>query len=133
VQYYSAKIRLGGSVLHEVRKTGLSAAEVVLLRREHGADAVMDLVLTDDRHVTETIERARLAAIYGEKKVEAVYGAPDMPNRMPVHLAGFGPDDTPAEPVAAAAPKRVRRTKEQIAADQAAVAAESKTLETVLD
>jgi hypothetical protein len=132
VQYYSAKIRLGGSVLHEVRKTGLSAAEVVLLRREHGPDAVMDMVLIDDRHVSETVERARLAAIYGEKKVEAVYGAPDMPNRMPVHLAGFGPDDKPAEPVAEK-PKRARRTKEQIAADQAAVATESKSLETVLD
>jgi hypothetical protein len=132
VQYYSAKIRLGGSVLHEVRKSGLSAAEVVLLRREHGPDAITELVLTDDRHIGEAAERERLAKIYGEKKVEAVYGAPDMPNRMPVHLAGFGPDDKPAEPVAEK-PKRVRRTKEQIAADQAAVAAESKTLETVLD
>jgi hypothetical protein len=131
VQYYSAKIRLGGSVLHEVRKSGLSAAEVVLLRREHGPDAVAELTLIDDRHVGEAAERERLSKIYGEKKVEAVYGAPDMPNRMPVHLAGFGPDDTP-EPVAEK-PKRTRRTKEQIAADQAAVAAESKSLETVLD
>jgi hypothetical protein len=132
VQYYSAKIRLGGSVLHEVRKSGLSAAEVVLLRREHGPDAVAELTLIDDRHVGEAAERERLSKIYGEKKVEAVYGEPDMPNRMPVHLAGFGPEDKP-EPVVEAKPKRVRRTKEQIAADQASVAAESKTLETVLD
>ena len=131
MQYYSAKIRLGGSVLHEVRKSGLSAAEVVLLRREHGPDAVAELTLIDDRHVGEAAERERLSKIYGEKKVEAVYGAPDMPNRMPVHLAGFGPDDK-LEPVAEK-PKRTRRTKEQIAADQAAVATESKSLETVLD
>lgn len=42
-KFYSGRLRLGGSVLHEVPITGVPAAEVIMLQYLHGADAVVDL------------------------------------------------------------------------------------------
>lgn len=70
---YSAKIRLGGSVLNEVRKTDMSPAEVIIMRRIHGDDMVVDLVETQREPTPEeklleeqgVTERPALEAKYG--------------------------------------------------------------------
>jgi hypothetical protein len=40
---YTAKIRLGNSVTNEIRKENISAAEIMILQRLHGGDAVLDI------------------------------------------------------------------------------------------
>jgi len=96
MQYFSARIRLGGLVHNEVPKHNLSAAEVVLLRREHGADAIVGIEMTGGHYLADFVEVERLRAIYGENKVEALFGPPDMPRAIPQFLHGF---EEGAEPV----------------------------------
>lgn len=47
MKYYDAKIRLKGNVQHEVNKTSLSAPEIIVIRRIHGSDAVVNITETD--------------------------------------------------------------------------------------
>lgn len=62
MDYYSARIRLGGSVLNEVRKECLSAPEVIVMQYLHGMDSVMDLAQVDgpDGAFSHDAERERL-------------------------------------------------------------------------
>lgn len=67
MQLYNCKVRLQGSLYNEVPKSGISAAEVTVLRVIHGHDAIADLVSAgresgrDDRE-----ERDYLNSEYGE-------------------------------------------------------------------
>ncbi len=107
MRFYSAKLRLAGSPLHEVLKENLSAPEVLVLRHVHGEDAVLDLKQTDDRPVSNQAERQRLEQEYppttdenGEVRhiLPALFGALYAP--LPTSL----PDVTEiAEPPAAEA------------------------------
>lgn len=65
MQTYSGTIRLSGSLYNEVSKSGMTAAEVILLRKIHGADAVVDLEPTGEINRTDNTERRRLEDIYG--------------------------------------------------------------------
>ena len=72
---YSAKIRLGGLLTNEVRKDGLTAAEIILLRDIHGDDAVIDIVETgkaisaeSGKLRTNEEERVRLNEFYNSKE-----------------------------------------------------------------
>lgn len=100
---YSCKVRLGGTVTNEVRKTDVTAPEIIILRAIHGADAVQDIVETNksDRR-QHRVERQRLYDAYASPKfnnaetvdkklaaIRAVLG-PDM-NDLPVRV----PDDDP--------------------------------------
>jgi hypothetical protein len=95
---YSAKIRIGGSVLNEVRKTNMSAAEVILLRRLHGADALAELKETGSDKAPHAEERQRLVKIYcnGESErrtkinFEQIFGPEhlELPNRLPEFIKG---------------------------------------------
>lgn len=94
---YSAKIRLQSSPMNEVLKSGLSAAEVVLLTAIHGEDAVVDVALEDGvRNVSpdDAAERERLTEIYEGYVAKA-----------------FGPGNTPLprEVPGVAKPEKVRR------------------------
>ncbi len=64
MQFYQAKIRLGGSLLNEVFKPDLSAPEIMLLREFHGADAVVDIKRTREEKVASEDERERLMTMY---------------------------------------------------------------------
>lgn len=62
---YKAKVRINGSLNNEVRKTGLTAAEIAILQRIHGKDAVIDVVEVGSvRKRTDRSERNRLAGLY---------------------------------------------------------------------
>lgn len=89
---YTAKIRLGGAVTNEVRLSDLSAAEVMILRRLHGNDAVKELVETRSDRSQHADERMRLKLKYcggGERRTrlnfEHMFGPEhmDLPNRLP--------------------------------------------------
>lgn len=72
MEYYNAKLRLHGSVSNEVLKEDLSAPEIIILRKVHGEDAVVDINLSKEEDIDEAEERRRLADRYdsGLRKIE---------------------------------------------------------------
>jgi len=96
MQLYSGKVRLNGNVYHEVRKDGMSAAEVVLLQHIHGNDSVVDIAKDGETERRDPVERTRLMEIYGDDKVREVFGLSSLP--LPQVLTGLDEDDD-AEPV----------------------------------
>jgi hypothetical protein len=76
LKLFSAKIRRGGDVRDEVRKDGLTAAEIKMLKKIHGKDAVLEVDETGVAQRDVQDERKRLEMLYGEKAVAAVFGAP---------------------------------------------------------
>ncbi len=85
---YDATIRLKGDTAHEVNKTGLTAAEIMVLRRIHGLDAVVRIVPTDAylsrAPHTHREERDRLRKLYCDREETAM-----LVNEL------FGPDHIP--------------------------------------
>ncbi len=68
---YSAKVRLAGNVLNEVRRENLTAAEVAVLRVVHGEDAVLEITKTGEDHSLKSSEvRQRLYDYYGGETEE---------------------------------------------------------------
>ena len=61
---YSCKLRLEGSVLNEVPKEDLTAAEIDMFRALHGSDAVASIVETGERSASAAAERARVQEIF---------------------------------------------------------------------
>jgi hypothetical protein len=62
---YNAKVRLLGSLNNEVQKHDLTAAEIAVLQRIHGRDAVVDIVKVGEaRKRNDRSERNRLMNIY---------------------------------------------------------------------
>lgn len=83
---YEGTVRLGGDLRHTVPKTGMSAAEIVVLRYIHGHDAVVDLKPMDHLVQAEAEKNAfaplpkgyheeymRLASIYGPKRMDDIF------------------------------------------------------------
>jgi hypothetical protein len=65
MQLYDCKVRLLGSLSNEVRKRQVTAAEIAVLHRVHGADAVLDVKRVGEvKKRTDRSERARLTGIY---------------------------------------------------------------------
>ena len=64
MQYYSAKIRLAGSMMNEVRRDGISAPEIMLLKRIHGSDALVDVEYDKKGQIVHADERQRLFTQY---------------------------------------------------------------------
>jgi hypothetical protein len=94
MQLYNCKVRLHGSLLHEVRKEKVTAAEIYVLRTIHGGeDAIADIEHTGLKSkLSDTQERNRLHNLYGEglstidgvKSVNGVFGvAGALPEAMP--------------------------------------------------
>ena len=63
---YSCKVRLGGSVMHEVPKDEVTAAEVTILRYIHGDDAVLEIKPVGDIDRSDVAELDRLRETYGQ-------------------------------------------------------------------
>lgn len=114
---YDAKIRLAGSVLNEVRKTDLTAAEIEILRVLHGADAVVDIVATRNDKRSHADERKRLYTAYAgpeenngetlKRKVQMIrdlFGHDSVP--LPDKLADPVPDVEEVE-----RPKRITKVE----------------------
>lgn len=64
MKLYSVKINLAGSLLNQVRKDHVTAAEIVLLRAVHGDDAVNEITHTANVNRSDRAERARLSKMY---------------------------------------------------------------------
>lgn len=73
---YNAIVRPAGLLIHEVPKSDLSAAEVILLRSIHGDDGVIHLKHSKaNSDASDTAERERLKAVYGEKAFARAFGS----------------------------------------------------------
>jgi hypothetical protein len=106
VKLYSCKIRLGGSVVNEVRKDSVTAAEIVLLQVLHGEDAVSEIIEAGEVTRSDAEERERLvAALYDADAVRATFGVAAIP--LPKEIAGAGKP----EPIVVDEPVVRRRVK----------------------
>jgi hypothetical protein len=94
MQLFSAKIRLGGSLLNEVSKIHLTVPEVLILRLIHGEESVIDLAeCGKKRDLDEEDERRRLKDTYGAalaklrpaQTIEGLFGQSwtPLPAKMP--------------------------------------------------
>lgn len=101
---YSATIRLSGNLLHEVNKCDLSPGDLIMLMREHGDDAVVNVAHTSVVDRESMDDYMRLCQIFGEKKVRIVFGE-RFAARIPTEAVGLS-----IEPRAMAEEDRPRRT-----------------------
>lgn len=65
MKLYNARVRLGGAITNEVNKKRLTAAEIIVLQRIHGADAVQaiaEIGIVQNR--SDRRERDRLLQTY---------------------------------------------------------------------
>jgi hypothetical protein len=108
---YNAKLRLSGSVLNEVRCRNVCAAEIILLRKLHGDDAVVDIVELKNDSSQHAVERAKLKAKYAPDRIvehrsrvrfEQLFGPEH--TRLPDRLPSF-------EPVEEEAPLKGKKLK----------------------
>jgi len=109
MQLYNLTVRVGGSLFNEVPLADATAAEVEVLRRIHGHDAMVRIVATkEDARRDDESERARLQQRYGRAlmtikgvgTLDAVLGVRGVP--LPKAIPGV--DSAPA-------PKRGRPAK----------------------
>lgn len=94
MQIFNCLVWLNGNGIRttQVPKNGISAAEVMVLRKLHGFDAVVDIELIDDKKRNIAEERTRLARTYGKKLIDQLFGDPMMDeDRFPVKLSNFKP------------------------------------------
>ena len=61
---YSCKLRLGGSVLNEIRKFDVTVPEIEVLKVLHGSDSVVDIKETGEVARSDREERARIENIF---------------------------------------------------------------------
>lgn len=66
---YNIKLRIGGSVLNEIRCRNVCAAEIMILRKLHGSDAVCDIVELKNDSSPHRIEREKLKAKYAPDRI----------------------------------------------------------------
>lgn len=74
MKLYNCQVRLSGNVNHVVPKYACTEHEILILRTLHGNDAVVFIKqVGEDKDRTEKGEFSRLAAIYGQDKVESLF------------------------------------------------------------
>ena len=94
MKLYKALVRINGSLLNEVAKDNLTAAEIMVLQRIHGDDAVQNVIETGAvKGRSGAQERERLAGIYraggpdidrknrveGKRFIENIFGVAGVP------------------------------------------------------
>lgn len=91
---YSAIVRPGGHITHEVPRFNLTPAEIVLLRTLHGDDAVVQIKEDGKSDITLKALRAHLERAYGPDKVADGFGKfGALPSELP-DVAGPPDDDS---------------------------------------
>lgn len=68
---YSCKLRLNGSVLNEVPKDEVTAAEIEMLRGVHGSDAVLNIKGAGSVERSDADERARVLSMFVNPLLDA--------------------------------------------------------------
>lgn len=117
---YTCKVRVNGSLLNVVRKNGVTAAEIAVLRHIHGtspngAAPVVDVKPEGNVQRSETAERKRLAENYsmgemrGPALVKDVLGVEGVP--LPQYVPGVDDPEIEKEPVAPATDAKPVRTR----------------------
>lgn len=112
MQAYNCKVRLHGSLYNEVPKSGVSAAEIMVLRVIHGNDAVADLEAAGDNGRDEHEEREFLHHEYGRglaviDEIKSLNGIFGVAGALPVALR----EVDHGKPAASAPAKRGRPAK----------------------
>lgn len=113
MQLYNCKVRLQGSLYNEVPKSGVSAAEVTVLRVIHGHDAIADLVSAgrendrDDREEREYLNSEYGEALRHNEDIKSLNGIFGVAGGLPSAL----PEVEHAKPAATASAKRGRPAK----------------------
>jgi hypothetical protein len=92
MKLYNARVRLGGAITNEVNKEKLTAAEIAVLQRVHGRDAVQAIVEVGSvANRSDQRERARLSSLYqkgpgadgsrleGEAFIASIFGVAGVP------------------------------------------------------
>ena len=82
MDYFNCKVRLGGSLHNEVRKTAISAPEVIVLRHIHGGESVFDFEPVDLKRsevLTQEEIRENMCREYGDDRIAALFGESYMP------------------------------------------------------
>lgn len=76
MKLYDCKVRVMGDVRDEVRKYGVTQAEITVLRRIHGDDAVSEITAAGNTDRSEHDERDRLNGSYGARTIDKIFGVP---------------------------------------------------------
>ncbi len=92
MQYYKAKVRLGGSTMNEVEKV-LSAPEVLILQFIHGIDALVNVVTSHKKAMDPREEKERLRAKYDQalvkrkQSIDTIFGPlGSVPDELPFDM-----------------------------------------------
>jgi hypothetical protein len=115
MQLYDCSLRLNGSMLNVVRKFGVTAAEIAVLKHIHGrspsgAEPVIEIVQAGTVARSDSQERARLANRYnrgakkGEELVQKLLGITGVP--LPAFVPGVDEPEAVEEEIVA--PKRTK-------------------------
>jgi hypothetical protein len=118
---YSCKLRIGGSVLNEIRKSDVTAPEIDVLRKLHGADAVLEIKETGEVQRSDRAERDRIEGIYAsptnsvgeslakkQRMLADLFGHARNPLPKVLEDAPVGAEEDVVEPEVTAAP--IKRT-----------------------
>ena len=75
MKIYDCLVNRGADIaLCEVAKTGISEHELRVLRDVHGGEAITKVAHVGEREFNEDDEIKRLAAIYGQRRIEKLFG-----------------------------------------------------------
>lgn len=88
MEIYKAEICLGGLLTNTVIREDLTAAEIIILRRTHGDDAVKAIRRIDSQGREYQKEYDRLVRKYGRRKVEDAF--PGARPVLPQNLKDIG-------------------------------------------
>lgn len=88
MQLYRCTVNHAGNRDMRIHKEGMTAADIVILRRIHGAEAVNDVVATKETRRAAVKERDRLVETYGRRKFAESFPGP-LP-RLPLTLTEAG-------------------------------------------
>jgi len=93
MQVLSAKVRLDDKAEMIINKSGLTPADIHLLRHIHGYKAVSEIKVVGEIDRTSAQERKRVTLLYGMKNVLAVFPTPAYPLPQTYEDEGDPTDD----------------------------------------
>lgn len=92
MQYYSAKVRLAGSPMNEVRDV-YSAPQILIMQYLHGVDAISDLKKVKEEKINMSEYKSTLKAMYDpalvkrDQSIDKIFGAlGQLPTALPDDL-----------------------------------------------
>ena len=125
---YSCKLRLDGSVLNEVPKDKVTAAEIEMLRGIHGSDAIVNTKDAGSVERSDAEERARVYSMFINPLLDApprlkaknemfstLFGHKSQPMPKTLEADETIEDPAPEEKPAAAPIRRTRATQASFA------------------